>query len=263
MKNSILIGLITIVCIVCLLYILYLYVKDNDDILVVCNVGQGSSMLVKSQQKTVLIDVGPSLFGVTSCLDNYKYYKKREIDVVIISHPDYDHYGGLIRLVDLYSIKKIFVNRQMLRNYAYLNFDMESIDKGDKLVVGNYEITVLAPDENRCLYLNDKNRCSLVFEVCRFNVCGLNSGDYPMEDFKMISRDLLSKIDWFVVPHHGSGDSWSDELLDWMSSLDVAYVSVGVGNSYGHPNHSVLESFSKRGIRLRRTDQDGDLVIEY
>jgi len=230
------------------------------------DVGQGNSVLLKSKNNFFLYDTGkyPSL--LTRNLDQFLPFYSRKIDLLFLSHPDIDHYGGTKELLKRYEVRLIVVSSLNSSEKTYLeilnlakekNIPIITLKRGDKIFDNHFTFLVLNPQNN---FLSDNNS-SLVLKI-KGKHSYLLLGDLEKRGIKdLISccRDLL-KSDFFLVPHHGSRSSLDENLYAFVSPK-MAIISVGK-NRYGHPHKEVLKALLKYTPNIWRTDLKGHLIIE-
>lgn len=131
------------------------------------------------------------------------------------------------------------------------------IDRDTVLALGSLELTLFAPAA-----VGDTNeRCMVVYGDWG-DYEFLVTGDAPasVERALIESRDL-GDMELLVVGHHGSRYSTDEALLDDIMP-ETALISVGAGNTYGHPTQEVLDRLEERGIEVRRTDESGTIIIK-
>jgi len=250
--------------------------SGGELLVAVLDVGQADSIFVRSPSgRTMLVDAGNERKDVEGVI--LPYLQRRgvsSLDYLVLTHPDQDHVGGMPALIDSLSVST-FVDpvHPDETNQAYLQTLQRVQRKGIKAVKarrGQTEIDLgadtpvqlLAPEDP---LLNDdrsfNNANSIVLRI-RFGSVGvLLTGDIEetTED-RLLGHhdDLHSQI--LKVPHHGSRYSSTPAFLDAVQP-EVALVSAGEGNSYGHPHSQTLERFDQRGIELFRTDQQGTIEV--
>ena len=232
------IGLVSI----CLIYAIPINNRLTDEVSFI-SVGQGDCTLIRHHQKVVLIDTGGLTYSdiANNCLIPY-LRKKRiyQIDSVFITHYDYDHYGALENLKKEYRINHI---------YDYYSSYPVNIDN---LTFNNYNIYGV---NNR-----EENDRSLVLSFNILNKDFLIMGDAPSWVEKEIIKDHdYLACDILKVGHHGSDTSTCDEFLTF-TSPEVAIVSCGKNNKFGHPSPSVVSLLNKHNIKIRRTDIEGTIT---
>ena len=207
------------------------------------NVGQGDCTLVRDHDKVALIDTGGLTYTDIANDVLVPYLKKKriyKIDMVIITHYDYDHYGALEELQKTYQVANVY-------DYS----SSFPIKMGD-ISFNNYNYYGQDRKEE-----NDKSL------VIGFNLCQkdfLIMGDAPTYIEKQIMKNESSvSCDILRVGHHGSNTSSSEEWLKFVSP-EEAVISVGKGNKFGHPNKEVISALNKYKIKIRRTDIEGTIV---
>ena len=195
----------------------------------------------------------------------------RRLDVLAITHGDPDHIGGAAALVRDLKPRELWqgvpVPRhepdRILRTTA-LEHGTTPIRRiaGHRLLVDDVSIRVLhprVPDWERQRVRNDD---SLVLEVRHGDVAILLTGDISAEVEHAILPQLTpARIRILKVAHHGSRTSTSQELLDaWKPQ--IAVISCGRGNRFGHPVADVIRRLEMAGVDVYRTDRDGQVTIE-
>jgi competence protein ComEC len=134
---------------------------------------------------------------------------------------------------------------------------------GDSLNLDGVALRVVAPDrEDEGSWGEDANIASIVLELRFGGFAALLTGDAPdSSERRFLSRLLSPRFQLLKVGHHGSSTSTSRELLD-RADPEVALISVGRRNRFGHPAPGVLGRLSARGTRILRTDTHGTLVVK-
>ena len=162
--------------------------------------------------------------------------------MVIITHYDYDHYGALDDLKKTYKVNQVY-------DYS----SSFPVQLGD-ITFNNYNYYGQDREEE-----NDKSL------VIGFNTCNkdfLIMGDAPTYIEKQIMKNERSiPCDILRVGHHGSNTSTSEEWIKF-TSPEVAVISVGKNNKFGHPNKEVINVLNKYKISIRRTDLEGTIVCK-
>ena len=206
------------------------------------NVGQGDCTVIYDRGSAVMIDTG-GVVGIDMARETLiPYLRKKRIyhlDALIITHPDYDHYGGRDSLLANFKVKALIEDKDAFPlDIGRLHFENHNVYGGEEA--------------------NDR---SLVLD---FNAVGkrvLVTGDAPSEVEKRIIHDVPDiDCDILKVGHHGSDTSTCEAFLDAVTP-DIALISCGRRNSYGHPSKTVLERLEARHITIRRTDLEGS--VEY
>lgn len=231
------------------------------------DVGQGDSILIQTPtQKNILVDGGTedSYHIIRSYL---KKNKIKSIDIIIATHLDSDHIGSLDNIIDKFNVKSIYTPEQKVESQSYKNLlnscnnknlDINYLYKDDSLKLDEYiNLLVLSP-----YYIQeDSNLNSIVFKLDYKDKAFLFTGDAASSnESDIINSFELEDIDFLKVGHHGSSSSTSLELLEAITP-DIAAISCGYKNQYGHPHKSVLENLSNNNVLVYRTDLLGDIVF--
>lgn len=228
------------------------------------DVGQADSVLIKSNDDTVLIDAGNRNDGEN--LANYikNDLKINDIDIVIGTHPHEDHIGGMNYIIDSFDIGKIYLP-DVTSNAKFFEKLLDSIESKDykisvpkideKIKLNNLVFNVLSVDDN------DKNinDCSIVLKLNYLDTKYLFMGDASKSvEKKLLDKDI--KADVIKIGHHGSSYSSSKKFLESVNP-NIAIISVGKDNKYKHPTKSVLETLNNLNIKYYRTDIDGTIKL--
>jgi competence protein ComEC len=241
------------------------------------DVGQGDSILVVFPDgKRMLVDGGgiPAFGGHPRAqLDigedvvaPYLWERSiRTVDVVAVSHAHDDHIGGLPALVSDFHPRELWTGAipdnplwDTLRDKAAQNHTkITPLVAPAHFAFGGAEIQVLAPLPDYVPEDTPKNNDSLVLRIRYGQRAFLLTGDVerPIEQW-MLAENEIEPTDVLKVAHHGSKTSSTEEFLSALHPM-FAVISVGYGNSYGHPNHDVLDRLAQHGAVVMRTDEDG------
>lgn len=233
----------------------------------VIDVGQGDSILIQTPTNlNILVDGGneDSDHIVSSYL---KKYKVKSIDMIIGTHLDSDHIGSLDNIIDNFNVKSIYTPEQtsdttsfnnLLNSCLNKNIDIQYLKKGDTKKIDDYiDLVVLSPS-----YIQDDNNLnSVVFKLDYNNKSFLFTGDAGISnELDIINSFNLDDVDFLKVGHHGSKTSTSTDFLE-ATTPDIAVISCGYKNQYGHPHKSVLENLSSNNVLTYRTDLTGDMIF--
>ena len=229
------------------------------------DVGQGDSILIKVGDCDILIDAGTSSYGstVTSYLRSQGV---DDIELLINSHPDSDHYGGLPAVLDAYTVEKIWMSSYAKTGTTYTSFKSKVNSEGCPVstpsvgTVYTYEYLTLTVIYNGSGATNS-NDSSLVIMLEYGSFRFLFTGDISSTvESKLVSGGNDLSCDVLKVPHHGSAGSSSSSFLN-ATGADYGVICVGEGNSYGHPKSEALNRLSSAGITVYRTDLKGHIVF--
>lgn len=249
-------------------------VSDNLQI-VACDVGQGDAILIQHKNNQVLIDGGQDK-KVLDCLGRHMPFFDRQIEMVILTHPDLDHFGGLIDVFDNYKVLKFGTNGQDVSKEEYRvlvngvgGMGVEQVTLTSDMVVrlGLIYLDIVHPAAT--LEINkeqniegDANNQSVVMVLKYAQFKALFTGDIENDVSDQLSNNVKVKnLDYIKVNHHGSRNGLSENLLKAVNPR-FAVISAGFKNRYGHPHAEILEMLKKYDVNVLRTDEIGDIVIE-
>ncbi len=244
----------------------------------VLDVGQGDGIYLGGGDINYFFDGGSSdvkNVGTYRILPFLKYKGIRSIEYWFVSHVDSDHMSGLLEALDKgYKIDNIVVDKFMLDENNYKEIEVKAKDAGTNIIVMK-EGDVLSLDELTvtCIFAGDEsiddiNGNSLVLlgeyeedgDMIRF----LIGGDMTTASEKCVlerSEYNISDIDILKVSHHGSKTSTSKEFINALSP-EVAIISAGVNNRYGHPHSVTLDTLEDAGCDIYRTDIGGRVRVD-
>jgi len=219
---------------------------DDKLRLVFCNVGQGDAALVYMGYFQALIDVGPSESKLSTCLEGRVPQDGKKIELVFISHSQKDHDGALVWLGTRYQIGKLVKSGNIGDIYRYKNISFEILNQ-------------IEPDQENA---KDGNEDTMIIRLLGNMTSVLFTGDIgKSEELALLDSGVIEKTDILKVAHHGSKNSSSELFLNKLAP-SLAVISVGEKNSYGHPARETLISFDAFKIPIKRTDLDGEIVLE-
>ena len=224
------------------------------------DVGQGDSQLIDFGPAEILID-GGSDARVLGQLEKILGPTDRYLDLVILTHPELDHFGGLIDVLERYEVGKFIDNGRQGPARAYKNLPEADLilAEGDKIHYKDYEIKILnpSPENINSEKLNDTSIVALL-ESPGLKV--LYTGDIGFKVEDQIRKKYKLAVDILKVPHHGSKNSSGAKFLN---EINPAVAVIGVGkNSYGHPNPKALERLGQAGATIYTTLDNGLIKLE-
>ena len=241
------------------------------------DVGQGDAALYQTPKNLkILIDGGVDN-KIINHLGKHLNLLDNEIDMVVATHDDADHIFGLVKVLEKYKVKALFVslpyskNEIMQKIIEVANKRNVRIITIDKSAIVNTEdgviIKFLFPTINLD-GVDDGNNASVVTQVIYKGSIGdvkiLSTGDLGIGGEKYLvsvyGDDLKSNI--LKLGHHGSDTSTSPEFLQKVKP-EVAIVSAGRNNKFGHPHQSVIDLLSKFNIEVRQTNLEGNIYFEF
>lgn len=253
------------------LWILVLSLKPKDFVSVsFLDVGQGDSILIESTNRNqILIDGGVDK-RVLEKLSKALPLFDRHIDVLMESHPDKDHIGGLPEVISRYNIGAFFepgvesdnsVDDELKKRVKEKNILMFFARRGTVVEMGDGSyLEILFPD--RDVNGMDTNDASIVAKYVFGESCFLFTGDSPkkIEEYLIGQYKDYLKCTVLKAGHHGSRTSTSKEYLYFVKP-EIAVISVGKDNSYGHPHKEVLDLLEAIHARILKTFEKGTIVL--
>ena len=206
-----------------------------------CDIGQGDSMVINlGNHRAIVIDAGPDPILVDRCL---KQLDIDEIPLLVLTHAHADHIGGLS------GVQK---GRKMGTQW------FGNIHRGATATImsnrGPIRLRVLWPDTGQ--YTPNNSSIALMINAPDFSLFA--AGDLEPEVQALVAP-ALGKVDIYKVCHHGS--AYQDETFTRALDPDLAIISVGEGNSYGHPSPKTVAALVRLGAKVLRTDRDGAVAI--
>ncbi|MCR1835965.1 MBL fold metallo-hydrolase [Oceanobacillus caeni] len=230
------------------------------------DVGQGDSILVETpNDKTILIDGGLPKAG-NKVVSYLKKQKIEKIDLLIATHPDYDHIGGLIHVMKSFEVKQILDTGKIHLTRAFAKYAAEIRKQGipKKVAKPNQRIQLDSDLTIQVLnaYQKDQsnNESSIVLKMTYNEMDFLFMGDATIKQEKKLMEkyDIQSEI--MKVAHHGSDTSTSLEFLREVNP-QIAILTFSVDNDYGHPVERVVENLDRIEANVYSTASFGDIII--
>jgi competence protein ComEC len=226
----------------------------------VLDVGQGDAILLQpAAAPAILVDGGPPQDGIAALLDGAGVER---LGAAVITHDQSDHAAGIEELLGHFPVARLIysrLGRAPLATARAAGATPVQVAAGGEVRSGPLQLEVLWPPPALLAEPTpgaDPNQLALVI-LARWR-------DFTM----LLSADAESEavpvdpgpIDVLKVAHHGSDDAGLGALLD-RTRPRLAVISVGAGNSYGHPTAATLATLARHGVRTLRTDRDGTVVI--
>lgn len=263
------------ICLFMLAYVILFAMMflPTDVLICMYDVGQGDSIYIRTKYHShILIDGGSSSerkIGNYVLKNGLKYYGANVLDYVFVSHIDYDHYNGIQELLEenLIKIKRLVLPAIMNPDNAYIELvrlakekgcRVYYMQKGDYLRIDDMSFTCLNP--RRQIY-EDKNAGSIVLQMNYKKFDMLLTGDLPEQEEQCLLSDIKGSIEVLKVAHHGSATSSCEAFLSAIYP-QIACVSVGEHNQYGHPAREVMERLCDFAKKIYLTKDSGAIIIE-
>lgn len=245
-----------------------LVLASNRNLIVkVYNIGQGDSIFIRTPDNyKILIDGGPNN-KVVDYLNKELGLNDRELDLLVLTHPQADHMYGLIETIKKFNVKKLITsdvknNTSMYKlwidtlNNSHLKpqfvFAGESITLSDQV-----KMQIVWPVEAKPRS-TDLNDACVVIKLTYGNFDMLLTGDADQRVQPYSGN--LSHIEVLKVPHHGSKTALNEQFLQELAP-DQSVISVGQRNQYGHPAEVLLKLLNSNSNKVFRTDQNGTVTF--
>ncbi len=235
------------------------------------DVGQGDALLIRSPEGHVaLIDGGPDPVLMSARLGETLPFWQRRVDLLLVTHPDSDHLSGLVPLVENYQVERIVQGGSMgksslgtewQRRLEAGGIHAQYVQRGDCILMGETRLRVLHPADDLPYHAWDENERSLVvmLEYGRFRM--LFTGDIGAQaEAELLNADADLSATVLKISHHGSNAGSTEAFLAEVAP-QVALVSVGAENRFGHPSPAVLERLAAIEARVFRTDTSGTIEL--
>jgi competence protein ComEC len=266
--------------------------------IVFCDVGQGDAAYIRFPDgKDMVIDGGPaspyaSQGGpggqtpkVIGCLSRHMPLYDRQIDIVVLSHPQEDHLGGVLEILKRYQVS-YFVHsdvtnttegfQQLMKYIADHHIPERIVGTGEFITLGKSHVSVVWPHSvlrqtqdfagqasSNILGVSDVNDASVILHLRYGTFDAVFPGDADSHiDPELIQQPLDNPdgIEVLKVPHHGAKTGMTDGFFSWLGRINLAVISVGK-NTYGHPAPETIARLEKDGADVLRTDQQGDIEV--
>jgi competence protein ComEC len=230
--------------------------------LILLDVGQGDSILLRSGNHNLLVDGGPADTILPLLADR----GVRKLDVVLLTHAHPDHCGGLVAVVDRLEVGSLWLSprrlagdctARLLETARLRRTPIHLIRVGDSGTIGDIRFATLTADSipRRAR----ENNSSVVLAVQAERIRALLTGDIERETEAAL-QDRIHKCDILKIAHHGSRSSSTTGFLE-KASPRLALISCGYHNLFGHPHMEVMEALRHRQIGIMRTDLSGTIEL--
>ena len=287
-----------LISLTCLALVMVWLWPDQDTHLVMCDVGQGDAILITQGFTQVLVDAGVNEELILQCLREHVPFWDREVDWIIPSHYDADHSGGFVGVLDRFSVKNVllaqdskettdferfyaavlreqaegatvhtaqtgyFIATDQQWQFSVLYAPAAKIPTDFEAHGGQAETTLWDINSVKMPVFADSNNRSTVLSFRINQVSMILTGDMeaPLEQ-ALLENNLVTHHTILKVGHHGSKSSTSQIFLDQVAP-EVALVSVGTKNRYGHPSTLVLDRLRTAEVHsVLRTDEMGTVEL--
>jgi competence protein ComEC len=248
----------------------------------VLDVGQGDSLfLAFPNGETWLVDGGrgpvtlPAGYRIGEAVGEtvVKPYLRarglRRLDRIWLTHAHHDHMSGLLAVLDEFAVRSFHrgpspaspAYQKLLEKVHARGIPVHSHQAGERFRVGEVEVEILWPSSEYQPDPTPANNDSLVLRLCWEETCVLLPGDIEADvEKKLAASQAGLGAALLKVPHHGGRDAASSEFLAAIQP-EVAVISVGATNPFGHPYPAVLERLATESRQAYRTDRDGSVTV--
>lgn len=237
--------------------------SDDRLYFTVLDVGQGLSVLVSCQGKTLLFDGGDADYS-SFVVSYLKQHNIQFLDYVVASHYDADHLNGVIGAIQAFPVGTVLgpdyehdsqLYQSFLSSVSEKGLTVSHPQPGNQYSLGDATFTVLAPSA----ITEDSNNNSIAIRIDYQDTSFLITGDAETDSEQdMIESGLPLSCDVLVAGHHGSASSTSWDFLQ-ATVPETVVISCGDQNSYGHPHEETMEKLEAMEIDVCRTDLQGTL----
>jgi competence protein ComEC len=280
-----------------LLYSFLTTLPDGKLHIVFCDVGQGDATYVRfADGRDMLVDGGPNE-KVLACLGRHMPFWDRTINLVVLTHPQKDHVGGLASVLERYTVEYFLKSdvESDIASYTKLkdlistkNTQVKLVEQGQTITIGTTSLLVVWPSQAQLALRArletlasqisqagsdnggkvlgtsvdiDLNDYSVVLWVRYGGFDALLTGDADshVQNETALNALAVGPVELLKVPHHGSKTAMTSDFLDALNP-QLAVISVGK-NTYGHPSEETIHTLTERNAQVMRTDQLGDIEI--
>jgi competence protein ComEC len=249
---------------------------DSSMLLAVLDVGQADSFFLRSPSgRTMLVDAGNAKADTEQVILPYlSRLGVSKLDYLVLTHPDQDHVGGMPSLLDGIPVGAFVDSVQPnITNQAYNQTLQRVQSKGVTPIKArrgqagpdlgqDVQVQVIEPEDPLITKSESvTNNNGVAMRVTYGTVSALLAADLGKEgEARLLAHKENIRSQILKVGHHGSESSSSNEFLDAVNP-EVGLISVGAGNTYGHPHRQTLQRLEERKVAVYRTDQNGTIQL--
>ena len=232
------------------------------------DVGQGDSILIQTPLgQNILIDGGERDQG-GKVIDYLRKQGVNKIDIMIGTHPHSDHIGGLIEVLKEFTVDKVYLPRvthtsstfeDLLTAIKNQELKVDTAKAGTPIPLEGVDSFFIAPVRDTYESLNNYTAVvKMVYANSSFIFTGDAEGESEQDMLTSYRKDLKAEV--LKIGHHGSSTSTSVGFLDVVSP-QYAVITCGTDNDYGHPHKETIEKLKRAGVKIYRTDENGNIVF--
>ena len=246
--------------------------SENKNLLTVAflDVGQGDAIFIESPEGVqMLIDGGPNASVVRKLAEVMPSFDM-DLDIVLATHPDADHIGGLVDVLERYDVEMVIrtesendssVSRTFTELVNAEGAKVVYARKGQEVALGaSTTIEILFPETDTSDM--ESNTSSIVLKLTHGETAFLLTGDSPknIEEYLVLTEGEHLRSTVLKAGHHGSRTSTSELFLAEVQP-EYAVVSAGKDNRYGHPHVEVTDALFNAGVEVLSTADIGTIVF--
>ena len=234
------------------------------------SVGQGDCAVFQHEGATILIDAGPknpkSDSGEKIVVPDLKQMGVDGVDLILLSHPDIDHIGGTGAVLKAFPDATVAVsacfreNQQLLELLSKWGRDPKQVKwLGPEYQgrLGEFQFRIDCPQTDPDEETNDG---SMIVRISDGAASAVFTGDAPAKIEEAFDRVANWQSEVMKAGHHGSRSATSEEWIEAVRP-EYAILSCGLNNEYHHPHQEVVDRLKTDGVKICRTDQEGDIVF--
>ena len=263
-KRPVIFGCIGALGLCAALLVSWLLPLQDDCRVTVLDVGQGQSIILQSKNHTFLVDCGGDYDDTAADIAAETLLSMGicRLDGLIVTHYDADHAGGVDELLTRIQVDNLFLpaydpDTEISQNLlSFTAGGVYPVNQHMALSAGDAKLSIVTSLDH-----DGGNESSLCVLFQAGNCDILITGDRTELGEKLLLKQLvIPNLELLVVGHHGAKSSTCQELLD-VTAPQVAVISVGKNNRYGHPHETVLQRLEDCGARILRSDEDGTIIF--
>jgi competence protein ComEC len=231
------------------------------------DVGQGGAVFIQKEGRNYVYDCGDT-FAAKTFIEYLQDLDIKTIDAVIVSHAHKDHMGACTALLKSpIKVKRIYHNGSKASTGAWRKFLKEANQTAEEVIVVDHnleleDLTILVAFNKRERFTKEADN-SLLVRFTDGSIRMLLTGDCEAVCERALIADTTNggvRATILNVGHHGSNASSSLDFLQKVKP-EIAVISAGAGNQYGHPTKPVLQRLGAVNAKIYRTDHDGSIVV--
>lgn len=234
------------------------------------DIGQGDAIYIQAPNgRQMVVDGGPKE-TLMARIPEHMTFSDKTIDILVVTNPDLDHYSGFLPLLDMYEIGAVVepgttndfgMYRELQDKIEKENVPHILAKKGQRIILDaekNVYFEILFPDRNVSSW--DPNDGSIIGMLVYGDTSFLLTGDATaLAEGIVVAGSDVSDVDVLKIAHHGSKTSSGLPLLR-EASPDLAVISAGKDNRYGHPAKMIIDRLRSLGIPYLVTHEEGGIV---